>query len=74
MLGVVSEQSPKGGALTLNAISGIGMLAVGTLGFPFIGKLMVDTENAAVVANATTHRCLPREGAVLLQLLRVIFP
>src|SRR5262249_5921613 len=32
MLGVVSEQMPKGGALTLNAISGIGMLAVGTLG------------------------------------------
>ena len=32
MLGVVSEQTPKGGALTLNAISGIGMLAVGVLG------------------------------------------
>jgi MFS family permease len=39
MLGVVSEQTPRGGALTLNAISGIGMLAVGTLGFPFIGAL-----------------------------------
>lgn len=39
MLGVVSEQTPKGGALTLNAISGIGMLAVGTLGFPFLGAL-----------------------------------
>ena len=31
-LGVVSEQCPKGGALTLNAIAGIGMLAVGILG------------------------------------------
>jgi MFS family permease len=39
MLGVVAEQTPKGGALTLNAISGIGMLTVGTLGFPFIGTL-----------------------------------
>ena len=39
MLGVVSEQSPKGGALTLNAIGGMGMLAVGVLGFPFIGML-----------------------------------
>jgi len=39
MLGVVSEQMPKGGALTLNAISGIGMLAVGTLGTPFLGAL-----------------------------------
>ena len=33
-LGVVSEQCPKGGALTLNAIAGIGMLAVGILGGP----------------------------------------
>src|SRR3954454_14997068 len=44
MLGVVSEQMPKGGALTLNAISGIGMLAVGTLGFPYIGTLQADKE------------------------------
>ncbi len=39
MLGVVSEQMPKGGALTLNAISGIGMLTVGTLGMTFLGAL-----------------------------------
>jgi len=39
MLGITSEQCPKGGALTLNAISGIGMIAVGVLGFPFIGAL-----------------------------------
>lgn len=39
MLGVVSEQCPKGGALTLNAMGGVGMLAVGVLGFPFIGLL-----------------------------------
>ncbi|MEL7496765.1 MAG: MFS transporter [Planctomycetota bacterium] len=50
MLGIVSEQTPKGGALTLNAISGIGMLAVGTLGFPYIGALQADKEIAAVVA------------------------
>ncbi len=36
-LGVVAEQTPKGGALTLNAISGIGMLTVGMLGAPIIG-------------------------------------
>src|SRR5579863_1830026 len=42
MLGVVSEQTPRGGALTLNAISGLGMLAVGTLGFPYIGTLQAD--------------------------------
>ena len=39
MLGTVSEQTPKGGALTLNAIAGIGMLSVGILGGPFIGFL-----------------------------------
>jgi MFS family permease len=50
MLGVVAEQTPKGGALTLNAISGIGMLAVGTLGFPYIGALQADKQIQAVVA------------------------
>lgn len=44
MLGVVSEQTPRGGALTLNAISGIGMLTVGTLGFPYIGALQADRQ------------------------------
>ena len=39
MLGVVSEQCPKGGALTLNAIAGIGMLTVGIVGGPMIGKM-----------------------------------
>lgn len=39
MLGVVSEQCPRGGALTLNAVGGMGMLAVGVLGMPFIGWL-----------------------------------
>ncbi len=43
MLGITAEQSPKGGALTLNAISGIGMLAVGILGFPYIGYLQEKT-------------------------------
>lgn len=49
MLGVVSEQCPKGGALTLNAISGIGMLAVGTIGFTFIGALQAGRQIDAVV-------------------------
>jgi MFS family permease len=59
MLGVVSEQCPRGGALTLNAISGIGMLAVGTLGFPYIGKLQVDTEKEAIVESAEIGRAVP---------------
>lgn len=43
MLGLTSEQCPKGGALTLNSMGGIGMLAVGILGFPFIGYLQETT-------------------------------
>jgi hypothetical protein len=58
MLGVVSEQMPKGGALTLNAISGIGMLAVGTLGFPYIGTLQANKEIAAIT-NSEVARKVP---------------
>ena len=42
-LGVVAEQFPKGGALTLNAIAGIGMLTVGIIGGPLIGKMQEDS-------------------------------
>lgn len=59
MLGVVSEQMPRGGALTLNAISGIGMLAVGTLGFPYIGTLQATKSIAAVSANADVAKEVP---------------
>ncbi|HEV8605921.1 MAG TPA: MFS transporter [Tepidisphaeraceae bacterium] len=52
MLGVVSEQTPKGGAMTLNAISGIGMLAVGVLGFPYIGALQADKKIEAIAATS----------------------
>ncbi len=38
-LGVVAEQFPKGGALTLNAIAGVGMLGVGVIGSVFLGNL-----------------------------------
>ena len=37
MLGVVSERFPKGGALTLGAVGGVGMLSAGLLGGPGIG-------------------------------------
>ena len=39
-LGIVSEQFPKGGALTLNAMGGMGMIAVGVLGAPFLGAIV----------------------------------
>jgi hypothetical protein len=56
MLGVVSEQTPRGGALTLNAIAGIGMLAVGTLGMPYIGTLQAEPEIEAVTASAVAKK------------------
>ncbi|MGI8978349.1 MAG: MFS transporter [Pirellulaceae bacterium] len=37
MLGVVSERFPKGGAMTLGAVGGMGMLSAGILGGPGIG-------------------------------------
>jgi MFS family permease len=37
MLGVVSEQFPRGGAVTLGAVGGVGMLSAGLLGTPGIG-------------------------------------
>jgi MFS family permease len=39
MLAVVSEQFPKGGAITIGAAGGVGMLAAGLLGGPGIGFL-----------------------------------
>ncbi len=47
-LGVVSEQFPKGGALTINAIAGVGMIAVGTLGGPAIGTIQDIDKRQAV--------------------------
>jgi len=39
MLGVVSEQFPRGGALTLNAIAAVGTLSVGVVGAAFLGHV-----------------------------------
>ena len=37
VLGFVSERFPKGGALTLNVVSAIGLLSVGIIGTPIMG-------------------------------------
>ncbi len=36
-LGVVAEQSPRGGAITLNVVAAVGMLGAGIVGSPVIG-------------------------------------
>lgn len=61
MLGVVAEQCPRGGAMTLNSIAGIGMLSVGILGGPLIGNFQETTKLDAVraadpaIAETITH-------------------
>ena len=57
MLGVVSEQFPKGGALTLNAISGLGMMAVGILGNPLLGNVQDrEIDKALSSGNSAIHQ------------------
>lgn len=67
MLAVTSEQCPRGGALTMNAVGGIGMLAVGILGFPFIGFLQESTATQQLAAgNPAIHRSVSVEKHYLL--------
>lgn len=68
MLGVVSEQTPKGGALTLNAIAGIGMLAVGILGGPVIGAITENTARKAIErdVSAEAYQQVTKEGKYVL--------
>jgi hypothetical protein len=47
-LGTVSELYPRGGALLLNAISGVGMISVGTIGMTAIGTVQDADFNRAV--------------------------
>jgi hypothetical protein len=51
-LGVVSEQFPRGGALTLSAMGGMGMIAVGVLGGPFLGALLDNRMDARLTHEA----------------------
>ena len=75
MLGVTSEQCPKGGALTLNAMGGIGMLAVGILGFPFIGFLQESSATAKLHASdSALHQTVSVEKNYLLGKYQAIDP
>jgi MFS family permease len=50
MIGIVGEQFPKGGALTLNITTGVGMIAVGIIGAVFLGFVQ-DTETGNELLN-----------------------
>lgn len=53
-LGVVAERFPRGGAMTINVIAGVGMLGVGILGNPWLGNVQDRTVVATLQANAPT--------------------
>ena len=75
MLGLTSEQCPKGGALTLNAMGGIGMLAVGILGFPFIGYLQESSATAKLqTSNPALYQTVTVEKKYLLGDYKAIDP
>jgi len=48
VLGFTAERFPKGGALTLDTVSAMGLLTVGIFGFPFLGAVQ-DNYNAKAV-------------------------
>ncbi len=50
MLAVVSERFPKGGALTLNATGGVGMLGVGVVGAVFLGAIQDSSIDKGIAA------------------------
>jgi MFS family permease len=75
ILGLTSEQCPRGGALTLNAMGGIGMLAVGILGAPFIGYLQESSATQQLQsANPALYQTVTVEKNYLLGSYKAIDP
>lgn len=55
-LGVVCEQFPKGGAMTINSIAGVGMISVGVIGGSFLGTLQdVDKDRTLKAKNPALY-------------------
>lgn len=52
VLGFTSEQFPKGGAMTLNTVSAMGLLTVGIFGIPFLGAVKTNFDAQALEKNA----------------------
>jgi hypothetical protein len=66
-LGLVSEQYPRGGALLLNAIAGVGMISVGTIGSTAIGTVQDADFNRAV------QQALPEDHSKLVATKQGLF-
>ena len=75
ILGLTSEQCPKGGALTLNAMGGIGMLAVGILGTPFLGYMQeTSTTGQLQASNPGLYQQVAVDKVYLLGAYKAIDP
>jgi 3'(2'),5'-bisphosphate nucleotidase len=75
VLGFTSEQFPKGGAMTLNTVSAMGLLTVGIFGFPFLGAVQTHYKTDAL---KTTETALVQsvidnnEYVILTELIKVM--
>lgn len=75
MLGVVSEQFPKGGALTLNATGGVGMLGVGVIGAVFLGYIQDSAVNKQLAAeNSALHEKVTVEKHTVFGVAQAVDP
>ncbi len=75
MLGVVAEQSPKGGALTLNATGGVGMLGVGVVGAVLLGYIQdTVTESKLQASNPEIHAEVVQEKRWVFGRLNFVDP
>ena len=75
ILGLTSEQCPRGGALTLNAMGGIGMLAVGILGAPFLGYMQeTSTTQQLQAANPALYQQVTMKQNYLLGAYQAVDP
>jgi len=54
-LGFVSEQFPRGGAVTLNLVAAVGMLAVGSVGSVTLGAIQDHATERALVTHDEAH-------------------
>lgn len=62
-LGLVSEQFPKGGALTLNGVSAVGVLGLGILGSPLMGIFLDGGIDKEMREHPALHAKVQGEGS-----------
>lgn len=64
VLGFVAERFPKGGALTLNTVSAIGLLSVGIIGTPILGAFSDNhTVNNVKLVSTDIHAAAKTEAS-----------